>query len=210
MIGAAGGHWRTGLAVVIAAGLCGCHPRTQIKPAKPPAPATVQALMDGVIDPNADQLWASVGTIQTPSGEVHRQPATPEEWATVAATADRLTEGAARLAETRQVGGDGHGRLADASTAGIRTAAEITQAIAADPPRFAAAAERLRVAAASAQAAADHRDPAALLAAGAAMDATCEACHAAYWYPPGPPPALPSPAAFARIGQSNLEPRRAP
>ncbi|THD61672.1 MAG: hypothetical protein E8A49_11465 [Phenylobacterium sp.] len=124
--------------------------------------------------------------------------------------ADRLTEGAATLGETRQVGGDGHGRLADASTPGIRTAAQITQAIADDPPRFAAAAERLRAAASDARAAADRRDPAALLTAGAAMDAACEACHAAYWYPPGPPLPLPSPAVFARIGQSNLEPRSKP
>jgi cytochrome c556 len=200
--------WSAGFAMVVVAGLFGCHPRTQTKSAT--APTTVQALMDGVIDPNADQLWSAVATVQTPAGEIHRQPTTPEAWAAVAATADRLTHGAATLGKARQVGGEGHGKLADASTAGIRTAAQITQAIAADPPRFAAAAERLRAAASDARAAADRRDPAALLTAGAAMDAACEACHAAYWYPPGPPLRLPSTAAFARIGQSNLESRGKP
>ena len=32
----------------------------------------------------------------------------------------------------------------------------------------------------------------------AAIDAACEACHAAYWYPRTPPLPLPDDAAFAR------------
>ena len=63
--------------------------------------------------------------------------------------------------------------------------------IKADPKRFAAAAERLRLAGLQAQSAIQKRDSAALIEAGAAMDAACEACHSAYWYPRTP--ALPLP-----------------
>lgn len=74
---------------------------------------------------------------------------------------------------------------------GIRTAAQIESDIKADPKRFAAAAERLRLAGLQAQSAIQKRDSAALIEAGAAMDAACEACHSAYWYPRTP--ALPLP-----------------
>ena len=42
------------------------------------------------------------------------------------------------------------------------------------------------------------RDTDAFLDAGARIDAACEACHAAYWYPRDPPRSLPDPAVFAK------------
>jgi len=150
--------------------------------AAPLSDQTIQSLMDKEIDPSADALWSSVGTIETKSGVVHRAPQTPAEWARAQARAQALESGAEKLEHPRPVGANGAG-LADAATPGIRTAVEIGGEIRADPHRFYEAAERLRLAAASASRASAARNPAALLAAGAAMDAACESCHSAYWYP---------------------------
>ncbi|MEW6598934.1 MAG: hypothetical protein AB1429_15730 [Pseudomonadota bacterium] len=160
-------------------------------PAQKQNPASIQQLMDRTVDPAADALWGAVGDIETAKGIEHKAPATPQEWDKLEAQARQLVDGAAQLESPRPVGGDGHGALADATTPGIRTAAQIESDIKADPKRFAAAAERLRLAGLQAQSAIQKRDSAALIEAGAAMDAACEACHSAYWYPRTP--ALPLP-----------------
>ena len=162
-----------------------------------PTGPTVQALMDGWIDPSADVLWAAVGEVQTRDGLHIRAPRTDNAWRRLRVRADRLVAGARGLALARSAGGEGHG-LADASTPGTRTAAQITADIRADPYRFVDAAGRLERAGLDAAAAIDRKDPQALTTAGAAMDAACEACHAAYWYPRTPPAPLPTDEDFAR------------
>jgi hypothetical protein len=160
---------------------------------------SVQEIMDSYVDPNADALWGSVGAIETATGTENRQPQTDDEWRKARGHAVSLVEGAALLAAPRPVGANGHGALADAATPGIRTAVEIQAQIRQDPARFAAAAERLQHAGDSAVAAIGAKNPKALLQAGAEMDAACEACHSAYWYPRTPPLVLPSTNQFARI-----------
>ncbi len=162
-----------------------------------PGDRTVQALMDGWVDPSADALWAAVGEVQTRDGLHVRAPRSDVAWRRLRARADRLVAGARRLALARTAGGEGHG-LADASTPGTRTAAQITADIQADPARFAAAAGRLERAGLDAATAIDRKDPRALTSAGATIDAACEACHAAYWYPRTPPAPLPPDEDFAR------------
>ena len=90
-------------------------------------------------------------------------------------------------------------RWSRAATPGIRTAAQIEVDIARDPKRFYAAAARLQRTAQDAADALGRRNVEAFLDAGARIDAACEACHAAYWYPRDPPRPLPDPAAFARM-----------
>lgn len=41
----------------------------------------VKALMNSVVDPQADVIWGSVATIITAAGTEERQPHTDEEWA---------------------------------------------------------------------------------------------------------------------------------
>ena len=156
----------------------------------------IKSLMDLRIDPSADGLWGAVGTVETKAGVEIRQPRTNEEWAKLRVLAQTLADGASQLSATRTVGPDGAGLLADASTPGIRTAAQIKADIDRDPGRFSAAAGRLRSAGIQAVAAIDAKDAPALLAAGAQMDAACEACHSAYWYPRTPPLPLPDVATF--------------
>jgi cytochrome c556 len=178
------------LALALAAGQAGAASRE---------PQTVQAIMDTVVDPSADSLWETAGTVETAKGGGAHRPHTARQWAQARGLALKLVAGAKLLQARRPVGGDGHWTLADASTPGIRTAAQIEADIARDPGRFYAAAARLQRTAQDAADALGRHDLDAFLDAGARIDAACEACHAAYWYPRNAPRPLPDPAAFARI-----------
>jgi hypothetical protein len=166
--------------------------------AAPPPRETVQSIMDSRIDPAADALWEVAGTVESKRGRQARRPRTAEDWARARGLAEKVAAGAHLLQSPRPVGGDGHWVLADASTPGIRSADQISRDIARDPARFYAAAARLEHTAHDAARATDRRDIGAFLDAGARLDAACEACHAAYWYPRNPPQALPPPDVFAR------------
>jgi hypothetical protein len=163
-----------------------------------PEPKTIQQVMDTVVDPSADSLWEAAGTVVTAKGARAHRPRTPQQWRSAQTLALKVVQGAKLLQARRPVGEDGHWKLADAATPGIRTAAQIEADIARDPKRFYAAAARLEHTAQDAADALGRRDLDGFLDAGARIDAACEACHAAYWYPRDPPRALPDPAAFAR------------
>ncbi|MDP3719327.1 MAG: hypothetical protein Q8T13_16310 [Acidobacteriota bacterium] len=65
--------------------------------APPPPPpfqttANMKDLMLNVLDPAADGLWDSVGTIMTVEGTFEKFPATDDEWAGVRANAIQLAE----------------------------------------------------------------------------------------------------------------------
>jgi hypothetical protein len=49
-------------------------------------------LMEAVVDPQADVIWDSVGTIITAAGEEHIRPKTEEEWMAVRNAAVAVTE----------------------------------------------------------------------------------------------------------------------
>ncbi|RUN75938.1 hypothetical protein EJC47_13530 [Sphingomonas sp. TF3] len=156
------------------------------------APITIQSTMDSAIDPSADALWASVGTVETQRGTAQRAPQSAAEWGRLLGHAQTLITGARQLQRPGlAVGGDGHSPLADASVPGTRTAVQIRADIDRDPARFVRAAQRLEAGGRQALAAITARNPERLIAAGAAIDAACEACHAAYWYPRGKPLSLP-------------------
>jgi hypothetical protein len=162
------------------------------------APSSVQQTMDLLIDPASDALWASAGTEETVHGSHLRAPSTAAQWLKVAGYAQSLVSGAKRLqTPDLPVGANAHSRLADANTPGTRTALQIRADIDADPARFRAAAVRLEEASNHALMAARKHDVPGLLDAGTALDAACEACHAAFWYPRTLPLRLPSPQEFA-------------
>lgn len=160
-------------------------------------PLSIQQTMANRVDPAADALWGSVGTEETAAGTHRRAPRNAAQWQAVASNAQTLVDSARHLQLPHlPVGADAHSRLADADTPGTRTSNDIRADIDADPARFRAAARRLELASIRALAAARKHDPQGLMAAGAAIDAACEACHAAYWYPRTPPLRLPPPDAF--------------
>jgi hypothetical protein len=172
-------------------GACSTHDgrAPALEPTSPLRPlASLQELMQGLIDPSADGVWNAVETITTASGTATRQPQTPEEWLGVRHAAVILAEGANLLViEGRRAGAQDF----PAEAAGALDSAHIQELIAAKRPTFNAFAAALRETALTAVSAIDARNPAQLVSAGGAIDQVCESCHLAFWYPNQVIPALP-------------------
>ena len=144
--------------------------------------------MDSEIDPAADFIWGSVGTIITAAGIEERQPHTDEEWKELRRKAITLVEATNLLLIPGR-----HVASKEFSSAGpgVLSSAEIERRLAGNPSSFDAFALALREVALRALLAIDHRDVAALSTVGEAMDGACEACHVANWYPNEIIPPLP-------------------
>jgi hypothetical protein len=125
-------------------------------PAPPPYKpvADVKQLMQGVVDPSADAVWASVATIFTKAGTEERRPRTKEEWEAVRGHAMTLTESGNLLMMP--------GRAKDGG----------------DWMKFA---QELVDTSAVALRAAEARDVDGLLNVGGQIDEVCERCHKKYW-----------------------------
>lgn len=157
--------------------------------------ATLQDLMRYEVDPSADHIWDSVGSVTTATGTVERQPRTDAEWAQLRRNAVILLEATNLLViPGRQVSVAGF----PADGPGVFSSAEIQQRLAGHRAEFDAFAVSLRGTTRKVVAAIDARDPAALLQLGETLDSACEACHLANWYPheiiprlPADPPAAP-------------------
>jgi hypothetical protein len=143
--------------------------------------ATIQDLMDGIIDPSADVLWDSVAYIATTKGIEDRRPRTDDEWKTVRNSAITLVEAAnllsmpgRRVAAAHAPSPPGLGELSHA---------EIQQRIDATHDSFTLFARNLQDAGLKALAAIAAKDAQGLMDAGGTIDEACEACHVTYWYP---------------------------
>jgi len=145
--------------------------------------ATIQDIMDAEIDPAADFLWGSVGFIATKSGVEYKQPRTDKEWETVRNNVIILIEATNLLViPGRQVATMGS-RLDPSEVAGIDDPKDIQKAIEANRDAFVGYAHGLHDAGSEMLAAIEKKDIAAMGTAGEKLDAACEACHRAYWYP---------------------------
>jgi hypothetical protein len=110
-------------------------------------------LMEAVLEPNADVIWASVGTIVTAAGEENIRPRTEEEWTNVRNAAVAVSEaGNLLMMAPRAVDDDEWMRL---SKAMIDTGV-------------------------AAMKGAEAKDPDAIFEAGAEIYAVCTNCHAKY------------------------------
>lgn len=76
--------------VVLLLCLSGCRQDPPPPPFRPVA--DVKQLMNSVIDPAADVIWGSVGTVVSAAGTEEHAPATDEEWAAVRNSAFVITE----------------------------------------------------------------------------------------------------------------------
>jgi hypothetical protein len=79
-----------GLAAAVALLCSGCRASPKPPPFKPVA--DVKQLMQTVVDPAADVIWASVGSVESKEGTVETAPKTDAEWALVRNSAYVLTE----------------------------------------------------------------------------------------------------------------------
>jgi len=168
-------------------------------PAAPPLSqpvASIQEIMQSVIDPSADGIWNAVETETTASGVTERKPRSTEDWLEVRHAAIILVESANLLViEGRHAGA--HDFPAEA--AGALDSTQIEALITARRNEFNAFAAALRTVSLTALSAIDARDPVRLVSAGGALDQVCESCHLAFWYPnqviPPLPPLIRTPGA---------------
>jgi hypothetical protein len=185
-----------GLAAVI--GVCSVHAAAAPPLAQPVA--SIQEIMQSVVDPSADGVWNAVETETTASGETERQPRTTEEWLEVRRAAIILAESANLLViEGRRAGA--HDFPAEA--AGALDSVHIDARIAARRSEFNAFAAALRTASLTALSAIDARDAVRLVSAGGALDQVCESCHLTFWYPNQVIPPLPPLRRAPRAAQAH-------
>lgn len=168
--------------VGVALGMTGCA-KTAAPVTHSPQPqfrlaASIQDLMEGLVDTSADALWDSVAYIASTSGIEDRRPKTDAEWNAVRVSALNLIEAANLLSMPgRRV------TLRSAAGPGELAPAEIQQRIDAGHDAFVQFAHVLQDAGARALTAIDLHDPQGLMDAGGVIDEACEACHVTYWYP---------------------------
>jgi hypothetical protein len=188
--------------VVLGVGGCSPHPRaTAAQPGSATRPmqpisaspgaapyrltATVQDLMDGIVDPSADALWDSVAYIATTRGVEDRRPRTEEEWKAVRYSAITLIEAANLLSMPGRKVAVLHGAPGTDTPPGPGelTHAQIQQRMDSAHAGFEQFARNLQDAGLQALAAIDAKDADRLLDAGGIIDSACEACHVTFWYP---------------------------
>ena len=144
-------------AVVLAAAFgAAAHPVPPPPTLVPMSSHTAQQLMVGLVDPAADGIWNSVGSIVTPTSEEAWAPSTDTDWQHLEGHAKALARGAEALIDPIRVNG-----RAD----------------------WAAPARALRRASATALVAAQRRDTTAIGAASEQMLDACQQCHKHYWLP---------------------------
>jgi hypothetical protein len=170
------------------------QPRVPEAPAQPfRATASIQELMQSIVDPAADAVWEAVSSETGPNGIEEHQPRSEEEWLAVRRHALTLVEASNLLLVHGRAVSHGDKALEDAHVPGILDARQVRQAIDADHGAFAAHALALHAAGSEALAAIDARNAQRLLVAGEKIDAACEACHMRYWYPNAEQPRWPAP-----------------
>jgi len=189
--------------------LMGCQQQTAPIAAapQPTAPAVIKspALLKPVagisdimaleVDPSADALWDSVGTVVTQSGTKDNHPATDKQWDELRDRAVILIEAAnLLLVDGRRVAREGVHKIEDQGTPGNLSAEQSQQVIDADRKTFAAFATGLRTVGEQMLKAIDAKNPQDLMEAGAALDEICEGCHLKFWYPGQKIPRFPNEA----------------
>jgi len=145
--------------------------------------ASIQELMEAIVDPSADGVWDSVGTTITSKGIVNHQPRTDEEWRQVRLHAIALTESTNLLMmDGRRLVPQG-GKIADDGSEGVLTTAAAEQLLITERATFVQFASALNGVAVQMLNAVDARQPKAMMEVGEAMDEICESCHMKFWYP---------------------------
>jgi len=160
--------------------LSGCG---SMKPSPPPIQlnAAVKDIMDSMIDPSGDFLFAAVAEIGDEHGVTQKAPKTDDEWKEVRNRAFVLFEGMNLvMMDGRKVAQDGDkSKFPEVEL----EPGEIQKLIDEDRPGFFRRAKRLQDAAAMALTAVDKKDTKALFSAIEHVDRACENCHLHYWYP---------------------------
>lgn len=180
------------IVAVVAAVLAGCG-----KPAPPVSAAvastsalppfkttaSVQELMEAIVDPSADGVWDSVGATISKGGVENHQPRTDDEWKKVRLHAVALIEGTNLLMmEGRRLVPEG-GRIADDGADGVLKTEDAEQRLKTERAAFVQFALALNEVGVKMLRAIDAKQPEAMIEVGEQMDEVCESCHMRFWYP---------------------------
>jgi len=161
--------------------------------------AGISDIMAIEVDPSADALWASVGTVVTKSGTKNNRPTTDKQWDELRGRAVILIEAAnLLLVDGRRVAREGVQKIEDQGTPGNLSAEQSQNLIDANRNSFASFASGLRVVGEQMLKAIDAKNPEDLMEAGAALDEVCEGCHLKFWYPGQRIPRFPNEAPETR------------
>ncbi|HWX81576.1 MAG TPA: hypothetical protein VNZ02_15845 [Steroidobacteraceae bacterium] len=170
-------------------------------PAKPLPPtvlkpvAGISDIMATEVDPSADALWESVGTVVTRSGIKNNHPTTDKQWDALRGHAVVLIEAAnLLLMDGRRVAREGVQKIEDQGTPGNLSAEQSQKVIDDNRSSFASFAAALRTVGEQMLKAIDAKNPNDLMEAGAALDEVCEGCHLKFWYPGQKIPRFPNEA----------------
>jgi hypothetical protein len=146
--------------------------------------AGISDIMAIEVDPSADALWESVGTVVTRSGTKNNHPTTDKQWDELRVHAVMLTEAAnLLLMDGRRVAREGVQKIEDQGTPGNLSAEQSQKLIDENRGLFASFATALRTVGEQMLTAIDTKNPNDLMEAGAALDEVCEGCHLKFWYP---------------------------
>jgi hypothetical protein len=157
--------------------------------------ASVQELMEAMVDPHADAIWDAVGSTITAAGTQNKQPSNDDEWRQIRLSAIALMETTNLLAMNgRRLVPEG-GKILDEGSDGVLKTEEAQKKLESQHEVFAQFAHALHDVGKKVLRAVDAKDPNALLDAGTDLDEVCEGCHTTFWYPgqvlPNPADLLP-------------------
>lgn len=163
-----------GLASLFSSGCAGPPPEYRTT-------ATVKDIMDSVVDPNADYLFASVSTVVTAKGVVEKAPQTDDDWKEMRRHAIALMEATNSL----QIPGRPVAQPGERSeNPQIELGPEVIKTlIDSDRASWIKHAHSLHDATTAMMKAIAARNAEQVAAAGDIIDKACEGCHKQYWYP---------------------------
>ena len=156
-----------------------CHARQPVPEYRPAA--TIREIMQSMVDPNADNIWDSVGSVSNEAGVQELAPRTDEEWTAIRRSAVQLIE-APNLLLVPGRHAARPGEKAEDSSVELEPE-EIEKRINADRAAFTNLAHALQDSATLILKAIEAKDVPAIIDAGETLDTACENCHLTYWYP---------------------------
>lgn len=145
--------------------------------------ASIQELMESMVDPHADVIWEAVGTTITSQGVDEKKPTTDAEWQQIKLSALALMETTNLLAMPgRRLVPEG-GKILDEGFDGVLTTVDAQKKLDTEYAAFESFAHALHDVGGKVLKAVEAKDAQALLDAGTDMDEVCEGCHMTFWYP---------------------------
>ena len=170
-----------GSALVLVGSMTACNQKYFISNSEFKPVATVQEVMNSIIDPNIDPIWNSVSSVSTPKGTEERKPETDDDWRVLRQHALAVIEaGNLLLVKDRPIS---VANTTTSSGGAELTSEAIKTLIAANQAAYIERIHELQGAAQGLLVAIDAKNVQELEDAGGRVEQACEQCHSQFWYP---------------------------